>query len=291
MRRRIIRSLSRTPLVDLYATHADTIDSAIAHTCRVHRLTPDTAAEFGSWARLRLFDNEQAILRRFEGRSSLRTFLITVVQRLFLDWRNAEWGKWRPTAEARRLGAAAIELERLVLRDQHTYEEAVQTLEARGLAAPAQCDSLWAQLPRRPRRTRAGEDDIVALPSNSSASEFVDDEESRAEATAMCDALARALSMLTDGDRVLLQLRYWAGHSVARIAAITGQDQKGLYRRFDRLAAELRQRLEAEGLTGRGLDRLAGRFELDDAHDSEAAGPGIRRSRPSTLASTGGEHA
>ena len=40
------------------------------------------------------------------------------------DWRNARWGKWRPSAEARRQGALATHLERLMRRDGLTFEEA-----------------------------------------------------------------------------------------------------------------------------------------------------------------------
>lgn len=281
--------------MDLYTTHAETIESALAHTCRAHRLTPDAADEFASWARLRLFDNEQAILRKFEGRSKLRTFLITVVQRLYLDWRNAEWGKWRPTAEARRLGTVAIELERLVLRDRHTYDEAAQTLAARELATPAECERLWVQLPRRPRRKRVDEEDMAALPGSSVASESIDEDEARSEAAVIADALSRAIKALAPSDRVLLQLHFWAGHTVARIAVLTGGDQKALYRRFDKLKAELRRRLEAEGVNPRSLAGVVGRLEtLEDAGDdcaAASAGVGIVTARPSTERSTGGEHA
>ena len=277
--------------MDLYTTHAETIESALAHTCRAHRLTPDAADEFASWARLRLFDNEQAILRKFEGRSKLRTFLITVVQRLYLDWRNAEWGKWRPTAEARRHGLTAIELERLVLRDHLTYEEAVQTLGARDIATPHECEQVWVQLPRRPRRQRVTENDMAALPATATASQIVDDDESRAEATAMCAALARALATLPPADQLLLQLRYWSGHSVARIAAMTGDEHKGLYRRFDKLANTLRGRLEAEGLSGQAVAMLTGRFaEADDSDTPEVTAAGIPALRPSPLPRTEGDH-
>ncbi len=51
-----------------------------------------------------------------------------VVQRLFLDHRNRQWGKWRPSAEAKRRGPLAILLERLVVRDGWTFEQAVETL-------------------------------------------------------------------------------------------------------------------------------------------------------------------
>lgn len=276
-------------VVDLFGTHLDTINSAIAHTCRVNRLAADAADEFSSWVRVRLLDHDQAVLRRFQGRSSLRTFLITVVQRLYLDWRNAEWGKWRPTADARRLGRVAIELERLVLRDRLVYDEAVQTLVARGLASQRECDDLWAQLPRRPRRQATGEDVLETVPSGASASQTVDDAEREADVNALCAALGRAIASLPERDQVLLQLRYWAGHTVARIATMTGEDQKALYRHFDRLAGELRRCLEAEGLGERALAILADRFEPSTTKDAEGAG-GILDDGPSTLSRTGGQH-
>lgn len=285
--------------LDLYTTHADTIESALAHTCRAHRLTPDAADEFASWARLRLFDHDQAILRKFEGRSKLRTFLITVVQRLYLDWRNAEWGKWRPSAEARRLGPVAIELERLVLRDQHPYDEAVQTLTAREMATPAECEHVWVQLPRRPRRKRVDEQNMAALPATSSASESVDGEEARLEADTAIAALSAAIKALSASDQVLVQLHFWAGKTVARIAAMTGEDPKALYRRFDKIKAELRRRLEAEGLSKQSLASIAGKFDFTPLGDDGTGGDGgaapaavgTGTLRPSTERSTGGEHA
>lgn len=275
--------------MDLFGTHLDTIRAAIAHTCRTYRLAADVADEFSSWVQIRLLDNDQAVLRRFEGRSSLRTFLISVVQRLYLDWRNAEWGKWRPTADARRLGPVAIELERLVRRDRLTYGEAVQTLVTRGLASEGDCDKVWAQLPRRPRRQSTSEDILENVPSGDSASQPMDEAERRAETDALWAALERAMAALSERDRLLIQLRYWSGLTVARIATMTGEDPKTLYRRFDRLAVELRRRLEAEGLGARALALLADRFEPNTIVAEEDAG-GIVGAGPSTLTRTGGHH-
>ena len=87
------------------------------------------------------------------------------MERLFLDWRNHEWGKWRPSSEARRQGQVAIELERLILRDHYTFDEAVRTLLGRGLAKSAEeCEVTWARLPRRPRRQRVDEESLTELP-------------------------------------------------------------------------------------------------------------------------------
>ena len=109
-------------------------------------MTPDAADEFASWARLRLFEDDCAVLRKFRGESTIRTYLTTVLVHLFLDWRNAQWGRWRPTASARRLGPLAIELERLVLRDGRDYEEAVGTLvSTQAAVSPTECDEVWSR--------------------------------------------------------------------------------------------------------------------------------------------------
>jgi RNA polymerase sigma factor (sigma-70 family) len=271
---------------DLYTPHKDTIEAALAAACRTHRLAPDVADEFCSWARLRLLDHDQAILRKFEGRSSLRTFLLTVVQRLYLDWRNAEWGKWRPSAEAQRLGPVAIELERLVLRDRLSYGEAAQTLAARGLATEAVCDAVWVRLPQRPRRRRVAEAALAGLPAHGQASDGVDHDEEDAEAQRVGEALERALLDLPPTDRLLIQLRYWSGFQVSRIARLTGEDQKALYRRFERLTAQLKQSLGAQGVSASSIAAVA--RSLADV--SGEAAPGTFAAGPSTGMSTGGDH-
>jgi RNA polymerase sigma factor (sigma-70 family) len=271
---------------DLYTPYKDTIEAALAAACRSHRLAPDAADEFSSWARLRLLDHDQAILRKFEGRSTLRTFLLTVVQRLFLDWRNAEWGKWRPSAEAQRLGPVAIELERLVLRDRLSYSEAAHTLAARGLASEPACDAVWVRLPQRPRRRRVAEAALAGLPAHGQASDGVDDDEQDVEAQRVGEALERALLDLPPTDRVLIQLRYWSGFQVSRIARLTGEDQKALYRRFERLTAQLRQSLEAQGVSASSIAAVTIRL----ADVSARTAPGTFDAGPSTGRSTGGDH-
>jgi RNA polymerase sigma factor (sigma-70 family) len=271
---------------DLYTSHKDTIEAALAAACRSHRLAPDAADEFCSWARLRLLDHDQAILRKFEGRSTLRTFLLTVVQRLYLDWRNAEWGKWRPSAEAHRLGPVAIELERLVLRDRLSYSEAAQTLAARGLATEPACDAMWVRLPQRPRRRRVAEAALAGLPAHGQASDGVDEDEQDAEAQRVGEALERALLDLAPTDRVLIQLRYWSSFQVSRIARLTGEDQKALYRRFERLTAELKRSLGAQGVSAASIAAVASRLaEMAAEPPGETVDPG-----PSTRTSTGGDH-
>jgi len=54
------------------------VDGVVRTIARRHRLPADEADELGSSVRLKLVENDYEVLRKFEGRSQLRTYLITV---------------------------------------------------------------------------------------------------------------------------------------------------------------------------------------------------------------------
>lgn len=275
---------------DLYTKHADVIEAALSYACRLHRLTTDACEEFASWARLKIIDNDYAVLRKFEGRSSMRTFLITVAQRLYLDWRNAEWGKWRPTTDARRLGTLGIELERLIIRDRSSFGEAADLLVARGLAESREaCAEAWAKLPQRPQRSFDSESVLETLTGHDEADALVADRERAARARAASAALAQALSSLSPADQVIFRLRYHDGFTVARIAKLSGEEPKALYRRFDRLAAEMKAAMLQTGVPLDDIAELLAnpKGDLQPVFDGVAGDP---KNRPSTRTSAGGEH-
>src|SRR5262245_53162084 len=101
----------------LYLTHRSVIESVIRFVCRRRGLRGDEAEEFAAEVRLRLVESDSAILRKFQGRSSIQTFLTVVIQRLALDYQASRWGRWRPSVVARSEGPAAVRLEQLVVRD------------------------------------------------------------------------------------------------------------------------------------------------------------------------------
>ena len=61
------------------------------------------------------YDN-YAIVRKFQRRSSMATYLAVVIERLALDFSIQLWQGWTPSAEACQLGPVAVLLERLILR-------------------------------------------------------------------------------------------------------------------------------------------------------------------------------
>lgn len=237
---------------DLYLAHREAIEDAIAAVCRRRRLAPAEAEEFASDARLHLIKDDYAVLRAFEGRSTFRTFVIAVLSHLFLDWRNARWGKWRPSAEARRTGPLAVRLETLVVRDRLTLDEAHETLRTNhGITAPrADLEAIAARFPQRARRTFTQDDALEGYAAEDGAADAgVLQASAAATASRARRALAEALAGLDAGDRLVLALRFSDGHRVQDIARLLDLEPKPLYRRIEKLLAELRRDLESRGLT------------------------------------------
>lgn len=272
----------------LYSEHAETIESVLAYIRRAHRLSADDGDEFSSWARLRLLEDECAILRKFQGLSTFKTFLVTVMQRLFLDWRIKEWGKWRPTADARRLGPVAIELERLVGRDRLEYEQAVETLVSKGVALTRdECDRIWGELPRRGGRRRTGEEVLQHSPAVA-AIDPLDVQEGHDSAHRARAALADAIPSLTPQEQLIIRLRYQDGFTVARIAQLIGEEQKPLYRRIDQILGRLRASMIAAGITAEEVRHLLGNPLVEVGAVFPAPASGKAQVGPSRRSDAGG---
>jgi RNA polymerase sigma factor (sigma-70 family) len=234
-----------------FLSSLDLIDRIVRVTCRRYRCREDEAEEFASTVKVRLISDDYAVFRKFGGRSSLSTYLTTVIQRLFLDYRNQMWGKWRPSAEAKRLGSLAETLERLVVRDGLRLDEACQVLrmnhgvgeseeELKRLADRLRLQARWQRVPESESLDLSGADhrpdDAVV-------------EGERANLRQRVEAqLKRAVDDLPAEDRLLVRLRIEDGSPVADISRLLAVDAKQLYRRYDALFRTLRQKLEAEGI-------------------------------------------
>jgi len=265
-----------------FELHLELIERVIAYVCSRHRLRAEDAEEFASYVRLKLIEEDCAVLRRFEGRSSLQTFLSVVVQRLFLDYRISQWGKWRPSAAARREGPVAVLLERLLMRDGLSLREAGEVLATQhGMAlAPQELERLAALLPPRARRTREDEAVLRRMPApDPSPEELAIANDGREDAGRLVAALDRALGALAPPDRLALTMRFHDGRTVAEIARITGTDTRRLYTRMTRLFGELRRRLEAEGFDRAVVRELLGRLDPPGTDGPET--PGNATLRPS----------
>jgi len=235
----------------LFLSQLAVIERVISFVSSRHHLPGADADDFDAHVKLKLIEDDYAILKKFEGRSSLRTYLTVVIQRLFLDYRIAAWGKWRPSAEATRGGEIAILLERLIGRDGYGFEEACELLETNHqVTLPrAELEAMVAKLPGRPRRRFESDEALVHMPAaQPSLDEVVAERERAITATRVTAALKAATAGLDPQDRLILALKFDDGRPVVEIARMLRLDQKGLYRRLERLMKQLRIALEAQGI-------------------------------------------
>jgi RNA polymerase sigma factor (sigma-70 family) len=235
------------------------IDDVAGQVCRRHRLNPPEADDFRSEVRLHFIERNYEVLRKFEGRCALATYINVVVQRVFLDFRNRMWGRWRPSTEARRLGPTAILIERLVTRDGWTMEQALETIQVNHQieideAHRAFCNTVSA---RSPVRRMVSEDDAaeVASPGPSADDNVVMAERDFAVKRVQA-ALERARQGLPAMDRLILKMRFDDRAAVSDIARALHLEQRPLYRTIERLLKTVGEAMKADGISAADIDAL-----------------------------------
>jgi len=250
----------------LLVEHLPEVERTIAFICRRHHLRGADAEDFGSFAKLKLIENDYAILRKFEGRSELRTFLGVVVHRLLLDFRNHTLGKWRPSAEAKRLGAKAVALETLLHRDRRPMDEALQTMRSAGNdTSDAELHEIAARLPRRPIRPRdVPIEELMNEPASEADAELraMDADRDRL-ADCVAEVVRKTIERLPKEDRAILRMHFIAGMTVARIGRSLGVEQKPLYPRLLRVLATIHRALDEASITQEDIEDLIGRTDID----------------------------
>ena len=235
----------------LLVRHLDLIERVVGFICVRHHLSGADADDFSSHVKLKFIESGAGVFAKFAGRSRLQTYLTVVIQRWFLDYRISAWGKWRPSAEAKRRGAAAILLEELLSKDRYSFEEACELMATNhGVTlSRRELDALAASLPVRVARRMESEEALANVrASGPGADHELEDEERRRTASRLAAAMSRLLETFEVQERLLLTLRFIDGRPIAEIAQALGLEAKALYRRFDKLFERLRAGLEAEGL-------------------------------------------
>ena len=243
---------------EIYLAHADLIERALATVCRRNNVYGADAEDFSSTARLHLIEDDYAVLRRFEGRSSLPTYLVVVVTRQFQDWRNAKWGKWRPSAEARRLGPTAVRLETLTVRDRLTLDEAYELLQTQHQIPESRqaVEALAARFPIRHKRSFVDDAVMDTLPTNlPPPDDGVAARDAAAIAHDVSGVLTSEVRKLPAQDRLILKMRFEDDCPIADIARALRLEAKPLYRRLEKLLTTLRTALEAAGMTASTIAR------------------------------------
>ena len=265
-----------------FLANVPTIERIASFYCRRMHMSDADTEDFVGYVKVELIDRNYEIIAKFEGRSSFTTYLTTVIHRLLYQHRTKEWGKWRPSAEAKRMGDVAIALERLTTRDGYSLAEAVALMTTGNspAASSRELEAIALRLPpRSPRPMLVTEEtvpDLVAAaddPSDGPSSR----EREQVARRAAC-VLDEIMNSFEAEDRLILKMRFWSAQRVADIAVTLHLDAKKTYKRIEKLLGKVRGALERAGIGRKEIDDL---FAHGDRPVEIAPAEGIPSPRPS----------
>jgi RNA polymerase sigma factor (sigma-70 family) len=265
---------------ELFLSELAVIERVISWVCARRGLRGADAEDFAQAAKARLIENDYEVLGKFRGRSSLKTYLTAVVSRMYLDFQVQRFGKWRPSAEARRLGPLALRLEQLLHRDGLTLDEAcgVMLSDPRTPATREALHDISRRLPHRPGRRPAAPS---SEPSRHDGALNVERAERQALADRVFGVIRRSLAALPARDRLFMRLHLESGLTVAQVSRTLGFEQKALYRRKEDVLKKLRADVEAEGIGAHDVAELLATLDWDAALAGGAGAPELAEARPS----------
>ncbi|HXH41697.1 MAG TPA: hypothetical protein VNN08_23940 [Thermoanaerobaculia bacterium] len=246
------------------------IDRIVRRVCQRGGVAAGDVDDFASMVKLALVENDYAILRRYEGRSSLATYLAIIAQRQLADHRERMHGRWRPSREAQRLGERAVLIEDLVGRQHRSVDEAMPIIRSVDASITRNevveiADRLQQRTPR-PREVPLPAEDAVPLPAADRADNDTLDRELRDVSRRAGTLLRETMAAWSAPDRMLVRLRFESSLTIADIARLMDVPQRPLYRRLESLLEGLRTVLLTAGIDPAAADDLLAashRIEMD----------------------------
>lgn len=104
------------------------IEGTARRIARRRGFSDEDLEDFLQEVRAKLTEDDYRLIRLFGGRN-FGTYLKVVIARLAREFADHRWGKWRPSAAARRMGKDAVLLERLLDKEGLPLGEALEKLD------------------------------------------------------------------------------------------------------------------------------------------------------------------
>ncbi len=236
----------RSRAESVFTSSLPTVWLVLDRLLRTSGLLPEDGEEFAAWAQEHLIRDDYAAVRVAGERFTDVSYLRVTLAHLLIDYRNHVWGRWRPSAVARRVGAVAVQLEQLTIRDGMTAQQAIQVMRSRDSSlTERELRAIIGELPRRVRDRDVDVSNASGIAAHGSPADILESSELRSKVD---DALRRAFSSLPLEDQVIARMRFQDGAKMPEIARALGVESKPLYRRLDRILDQLRACLTAAGI-------------------------------------------
>jgi hypothetical protein len=188
---------------------------------------------------------------------------------MLAQYRVSQWGKWRPSAEAKRLGEKAIILERMLERDGYTFSEVEQILTTRENSefTVQELEALYLRLPQRSERPRFVSPTKSAMAEKREPVELPD-ELPQAERDRTAAQIGRVLkeykANLEAEDQAIIRMRFYEGLKGPEIARRLHKEQKKIYKRIDTILSGFRRALAAQQIDAADIESFLARSPAEE---------------------------
>ncbi|MBI5638862.1 MAG: sigma-70 family RNA polymerase sigma factor [Nitrospirae bacterium] len=239
------------------------IEAAIRALCGRHGIMRSECEELSSYIICRLIENDYQIIRSFRNKSSFKTYLHTVIARIFIDHVRKNAGRWRPSEQAKKIGTVAVKLEELLGKDHYTIDEAFHILTTNHHFSITR-DELHAMARSLPSRTSqrltdAGEAPLEHMSTTQDSPDQMLIERAAAELREKLEMLLEEIRRsMSAEDRLMLKLRFEDDLPVSGIARMLGIDRNRVERRLKAII-----NIFKEGILSKGMSMNDARDLLD----------------------------
>lgn len=233
--------------------------NTLDQTCRRRFSDPNLADECYLFVLDKLKQDDGRRIKAFQGRSSLKTYLFTVINAQITEFVRHRFGRRRIPQLIVKLGELAEAVYQLVCWKRHSYQEAYELVSFRGLFSGSFQDFLQKTDPVREAPCRENprfaepidqdHDPVEQIPSDNPGPleallERLDMENKRRAARAIQEVSAS----LKDEDQLLVRLVYASEQKVAQAARVVGLNPPAARKRLKGILGKYKARLLAEGI-------------------------------------------
>ncbi len=229
------------------------VEGAIRATCARRSIHGDEVEEFASHIRYKLVEDDYRIIRKFSGKSSFKTYLYTVIGRIFIDKLRERDGRWRPSEKAKKMGETAVQLEKLLYNHHYSFDEAYTVLTTNHNIELdiEEAHEIAKQLPVRTlkRMRDAGDEPLINISAGSDRPDELIDNRRLGQAREKLDGLADEIKQnLSSEDRLILKMRFEDDIKVSAIARTLNEKRSHIDRRIKTILREFKEGLLSKGI-------------------------------------------
>ena len=198
-------------------------------------------------------------LRAFKGKSSLNTYLYSLINSLVIDFRRKQYGRRRIPAGVAKLGKWAETVYRFVCWQKFTFDDAYDFLKIDGLYTGSYIEFIKETEPIRKAPCRENPAFQSIDEAHESSLKNIDDESSnplefliqkldRKKRFNAVKVIRETTAELSENDQLLVRLVYGSDQSVAAAAKVIGLPTSTAGKRLKSLLTKYREKLLAEGI-------------------------------------------